>query len=68
MKPSMGPPETTIWEYPGEDHSWRLELEAFAAAIAARRPAPVGLRDAHAALSIVHQVYALSRNPGQSGT
>jgi len=66
MKPSMGPPETTSWEYPGEDHSWRLELAAFATVIAARRPAAVGLRDAHAALSIVHQVYALSRNPDES--
>ena len=66
MKPSMGPPETTIWEYPGEDHSWRVELEAFATAIAARRPPAVGLRDAHAALGIVHQVYALSRKPDQS--
>jgi predicted dehydrogenase len=58
MKPQMGPPETTIWEYPGEDNSWRLELEAFAAAIEAKRPAPVGLRDAHAALTVVYQVYA----------
>jgi predicted dehydrogenase len=63
MKPEMGPPETTIWEYPGEDHSWRDELAAFAQAIAARRPPPVTLRDAHAALTIVHRIYALSR-PG----
>ena len=63
MKPAMGPPDTTIWEYPGEDHSWRLELEAFADAIASRSPPPVGLRDAHAALTIVHQIYALSRTP-----
>ena len=60
MQPAMGPPETTIWEYPGEDRSWHLELEAFAQAIEARRPAPVGLRDAQAALEIVRQVYALS--------
>ena len=67
MKPSMGPPDTTIWEYPGEDRSWHLELQAFADAIAARRAPLVGLRDAHAALTIVHQVYALSRGaqPGR---
>jgi predicted dehydrogenase len=61
MKPQMGPPETTIWEYPGEDNSWRVELDAFAGAIASKRPAPVTLRDAHAALTIVHQVYADSK-------
>jgi predicted dehydrogenase len=61
MKPAMGPPDTTIWEYPGEDHSWRLELETFARAVADRRPAPVTLRDAQAALKIVHEVYAISR-------
>src|SRR5581483_5738365 len=27
MLPQMGPPETTIWEYPGEDHSWRAEFQ-----------------------------------------
>jgi predicted dehydrogenase len=62
MKPSMGPPETTIWEYPGEDNSWRLELEAFAQAIAAGGSAPVTLRDAQAALTVVHRVYAASRS------
>ena len=61
MKPEMGPPETTIWEYPGDDLSWRHELDAFKAAIAAKRPAPVGLRDAQAALAIVHDVYAQTR-------
>jgi predicted dehydrogenase len=61
MKPAMGPPETTIWEYPGEDNSWRDEIDAFARAVAARESPPVTLRDAHAALTVVHQVYA--RNP-----
>jgi len=57
MKPTMGPPETTIWEYPGEDNSWRVELAAFADAIAAGRTPPVTLRDAHAALTIVRKIY-----------
>jgi predicted dehydrogenase len=61
MKPEMGPPETTIWEYPGEDRSWHLELEAFAQAIEARRAPPVTLRDAHAALTIVYKIYADAR-------
>ncbi|HXE52183.1 MAG TPA: Gfo/Idh/MocA family oxidoreductase, partial [Tepidisphaeraceae bacterium] len=26
MLPQMGPPETTIWEYPGEDTSWKAEF------------------------------------------
>ena len=56
-----GSAQTTIWEYPGEDNSWRAELEAFAAAIEARRSPPVTLRDAHAALTVVHRVYAASR-------
>ena len=63
MKPTMGPPETTIWEYPGEDNSWRDEFEAFAQAIEARRSPPVTLADAHAALTVVHRVYAASRRP-----
>jgi predicted dehydrogenase len=29
MLPQMGPPETIIWEYPGEDLSWICELEVF---------------------------------------
>lgn len=29
MLPEMGPPPTTIWEYPGADLSWRHEWEVF---------------------------------------
>jgi predicted dehydrogenase len=58
MKPQMGPPDTTIWEYPGEDRSWHIELEAFVQAIEAGKTPPVTLRDAHAALTVVYQVYA----------
>jgi predicted dehydrogenase len=61
MKPEMGPPDTTIWEYPGEDRSWRVELDAFARAIETKQPAPVTLRDAHAALAIVYEIYAQSK-------
>ena len=33
MLPEMGPPKTTIYEYPGADVSWYLELENFFGAI-----------------------------------
>jgi predicted dehydrogenase len=65
MKPAMGPPDTTIWEYPGEDNSWRLELEAFAQAIEAKRSPLVTLRDAHAALTVVRKIYDAAQ-PGVS--
>lgn len=60
MLPQMGPPETTIWEYPGEDHSWKLELADFQEAIRSSKPTGPGLRDALEALSIVERVYRQS--------
>lgn len=57
MLPRMGPPETTIWEYPGADESWSMEFAHFQDCIAAGR-APCGtLEDALAALEVVEQVY-----------
>ena len=58
MLPEMGPPETTIWEYPAlVDRSWELEFAAFLQDITeGREPAP-GLRDAQAALRIVEKLY-----------
>ncbi|MBI3280951.1 MAG: Gfo/Idh/MocA family oxidoreductase [Acidobacteria bacterium] len=60
MPEQMGPPETTIWEYPGEDRSWMLEMRTLARAIEAGRPLGPTLEDARAALEIVERVYRLS--------
>jgi predicted dehydrogenase len=56
MLPEMGPPETTIWEYPGADNSWQLEFEEFLEDIRLGRTPAAGLEDARAALRIVEQV------------
>ena len=57
MLPQMGPPETTIWEFPFPDNSWAEEFDDFAGAVAERR-APCGdIGDAYAMLKIIDQVY-----------
>lgn len=57
MLPEMGPPETTAWEYPMADDSWAVEFAEFLEDIRLRRQPSAGLQDAHAALSVVEQVY-----------
>ena len=57
MLPQMGPPETTIWEFPGEDNSWRDEFADFADGVAGGGGPGGTLEDALAALDIVRQVY-----------
>jgi predicted dehydrogenase len=58
MLPQMGPPETTIWEYPDEDRSWHNEFAHFLQCIQ-RGEQPSGtLQDAQAALSLIEEVYA----------
>jgi predicted dehydrogenase len=57
MLPQMGPPETTIWEYPGEDRSWHLEYAHFLDCIAHDRQPDGGLEDALAALRVVGRLY-----------
>ena len=57
MRPEMGPPDTTIWEYPGADSSFRLECESFVAAAEQGTPTAATLEDAKAALDIVGRVY-----------
>jgi predicted dehydrogenase len=57
MLPQMGPPETTIWEYPGEDRSWHDEFAHFLdCARQGRRPEGT-LEDALAALRVIGEVY-----------
>ncbi len=50
MLPQMGPPETTIWEYPGEDSSWRAEFEHLIGCIHDRRAPEGTLEDALAGI------------------
>ncbi len=57
MLPQMGPPETTIWEYPMEDKSWDLEFAEFLEDIRQGRTPAAGLADARAVLSIVEKIY-----------
>ena len=57
MLPHMCPPETTNWDYPGDDVSWKLEFEAFVRAVSVQGPAPVTLQAANAILEIVQEVY-----------
>ena len=58
MLPQMGPPETTIWEYPGEDGSWAAEFRDFERAIAGETGIGASVDDAVAALDVVAAVYA----------
>ena len=57
MLPEMGPPETTIWEYPRGDRSWALEFEEFLDDIDKARQPSAGLADARAALEVVEAIY-----------
>jgi predicted dehydrogenase len=58
MLPQMGPPETTIWEYPMGDDSWRIEFAEFLEDIRLGRTPSANLMDARAALAIVERIYA----------
>ena len=57
MLPEMGPPETTIWEYPFPDRSWELEFENFAQAVATGGEPLGSLNDASAVLKIIDKAY-----------
>lgn len=60
MLSEMGPPDTTIWEYPRGDNSWALEFAEFLDDIRLNREPAAGLRDAWQALSIVETIYRKS--------
>ncbi len=60
MLPEMGPPETTIFEYPGGDRSWSLEFAEFLDDIKLARTPSAGLGAARAALEVAEEVYAQS--------
>lgn len=61
MTPELGPPPTTIYEYPMGDDSWDSEYAAFLDDIRLDRVPDPGFEDAAAALRIVEAVYAMEK-------
>ncbi|MGH7945797.1 MAG: Gfo/Idh/MocA family protein [Opitutaceae bacterium] len=57
MLPEMGPPETTIHEYPRGDESWALETRAFVDDIRLDREPSPGLTEGIRTLEIVERIY-----------
>lgn len=57
MLPEMGPPETTIYEFPRGDDSWGLETREFVEDIRLHRQPAAGLKEARAVMQVVEAVY-----------
>jgi predicted dehydrogenase len=60
MLPQMGPPDTTIWEFPRGDDSWKIELAEFFDDIRLKRTPVPGLKEARAVLTVVEKIYKQS--------
>jgi len=63
MLPQMGPPETTAWEYPGEDKSWDKEFNYFVECLEQGRTPEGNLEDALEALKIIRELYRQADYP-----
>ena len=57
MLPEMGPPETTIWQYPFPDTSWELEIRELVSAIEEGRAPMGGIGDALKVLELIDTLY-----------
>jgi len=60
MKPEMGIPDTKVYEFPGADESWKIEMTQFEEDVRAKRKPDAGLAEARAALQIVETIYEKS--------
>jgi predicted dehydrogenase len=58
MLPEMGPPETTVFEYPRGDESWKLEMTDFFEDVRLNRTPVPGLKEARATLAVVEKIYS----------
>jgi predicted dehydrogenase len=65
MLPEMGPPETTIYEFPRGDDSWGLETREFVEDIRLKRQPTPGLKEARAVMHVVDAVYRQSESGKQ---
>ena len=58
MLPQMGPPETSVWEFPQADESWKIEMQEFFDDLRLKRTPAPGLKEARAALAVVEKIYS----------
>ncbi len=63
MLPEMGPPETTIYEYPRGDDSWAVETNTFIEDIRLGREPTPGLAEGIRTLEAVEEIYRRSGFP-----
>jgi predicted dehydrogenase len=63
MLPQMGPPETTVFEFPQGDESWKLEMLEFIEDIRLNREPSPGLTEGIKTLEIVETIYKKSGYP-----
>jgi predicted dehydrogenase len=66
MLPQMGPPETTVFEYPRGDESWKLEMAEFFEDIRLGRTPVPGLKEAKAVMRVVEEIYGKAES-GKAG-
>src|ERR1700741_681377 len=57
MLPEMGPPETTIFEFPRGDRSWAHEVKEFVTDIEQQRLPRPGIAEARSVLRVVETIY-----------
>jgi predicted dehydrogenase len=60
MLKEMGPPETTIFEYPMADDSWEMEWKQFEMDIEQGREPEPGIEAAQSALRVIEEIYRKS--------
>ncbi|MBF0280862.1 MAG: Gfo/Idh/MocA family oxidoreductase [SAR324 cluster bacterium] len=63
MKAEMGPPLTTIFEYPGPDLSWELEFEQFIREIKESRTCQPSVQSTQNVLSVIETIYQQNQVP-----
>jgi len=68
MKPEMGPPDTTIYEYPGPDLSWQVEILQFIHDIQLQRKVEPSLTSTGHVLSVVEKLYQAHNVPWLAAT
>lgn len=60
MLPEMGPPETTMWEFPMQDDSWAIDVQEFIDDIENQTLKSENLVDTMKVMTLIREIYARS--------